>query len=280
MLQYYTAKEVAKLLNISVQTVYRKAKSGELPSEGKRPNIRFPKEAVDTITEIGEEEQPKALQFLPSTNADLWEGLQVTHQLYGDEDSVPYKRLLEWQRANDEIFMSLKDGNELVGAITFMPIDEQTAIALVNNQIKEKDVPASSLKKWSERKLSVYIPTIEVIPSGSERRDKERASFLLRRTIKWAIMLTIQHDIKNWYAIGATSEGQAVLEALGFQEIKSFENGRRKGYILDMNIEPVKLVNRIIKDMGGREGLLLLTEKEPGQLITEREKREEAKNAE
>ncbi len=261
MPQYYTAKEVAKLLKTSVQTVYRKAKSGELPSEGKRPNIRFPKEAVDIITEMGEEGKPKALQFLTSTNADLWEGLQITQQLYGDQDSVPYKRLLEWQKANDEIFMSLKDGNKLVGAITFMPIDEQTATALINNQIKERDVPASSIKKWSDRKLSVYIPTIEVIPSGSERKDKERASFLLRRTIKWAIMLTIQHDVKNWYAIGATPEGQAVLEALGFREINNFENGKRKGYILDMSIEPVKLVSRIIEDMGGRAGLLLLTEK-------------------
>ncbi|HEV2653522.1 MAG TPA: hypothetical protein VGT82_01115, partial [Ktedonobacteraceae bacterium] len=204
---------------------------------------------------------PKTLQFLPSTNADLWEGLQITQQLYGNEDSVPYKRLLEWQKVNDEIFMSLKENNTLVGAITFMPIDEQTAMALVNNQIKEKDVPASSLKKWSERKLSVYIPTIEVIPSGSERKDKERASFLLRRTIKWAIMLTIQHDIKNWYAIGATPEGQTVLEALGFKEINDSENGKRKGYMLDMSVEPVRLVGRIIKDMGGRESLLLPTEK-------------------
>lgn len=259
--QYYTAKEVADLLKTSVQTVYRKAKAGDLPSEGKRPNIKFPKEAIDTITEMDEDEKPKSLQFLISTNADLWEGLQITQQLYGDEDSVPFKRLLEWQKVNDEIFMSLKDGSKLVGAITFMPIDEKTATALIHNQIKEKDIPASAIKKWSDRKLSVYIPTIEVIPSGSERKDKERASFLLRRTIKWAIMLTIQHDIKNWYAIGATPEGQAVLEALGFNEVTTFDGGSRKGYSLDMRVEPVRLVSRIVEDMGGRESLLLLTEK-------------------
>ncbi len=263
MPQFYTAKEVAALLKTSVQTVYRKAKSGELPSEGKRPNIRFPKEAVDSIAEVGEEGKPQALQFLFSTNADLWEGLQITQQLYGDEDSVPYKRLLEWQKANDEIFMSLKDGNKLVGAITFMPMDERVAAALVHHQIKEKDVPASAIKKWSERRLSVYIPTIEVIPSGNERKDKERASFLLRRTIKWAVMLAIQHDIKNWYAIGATPEGQAVLEALGFKEISTAGNGQRKGYVLDMSIEPVRLVSHIIEDMGGRESLLLSAKKKP-----------------
>lgn len=263
MPQFYTAKEVAVLLKTSVQTVYRKAKSGELPSEGKRPNIRFPKEAVDSIAEVSEEGKPQSLQFLFSTNADLWEGLQITQQLYGDEDTVPYKRLLEWQKANDEIFMSLKDGHKLVGAITFMPMDEQVAIALVHHRIKEKDVPASAIKQWSERRLSVYIPTIEIIPSGNERKDKERASFLLRRTIKWAIMLTIQHDVKNWYAIGATSEGQAVLEALGFKEISNTGNGRRKGYVLDRSIEPVKLVSRMIEDMGGRESLLLSAEKKP-----------------
>jgi len=58
-------------------------------------------------------------------------------------------------------------------------MDERVAAALVHHQIKEKDVPASAIKKWSERRLSVYIPTIEVIPSGNERKDKERASFFL-----------------------------------------------------------------------------------------------------
>jgi excisionase family DNA binding protein len=249
-LDFYEAKQVAELLKMSVPTVYRKAKSGDIPAVGKRPNIKFPKEAIDALVEFGDEEELNTrLVFEPCTNAELWQGLEITRSLYGTEDEVPYKRLIEWQRANKDIFMCLRGGKNLVGAITFMPIDEKIAISLIHDEIREKDIPGTAVKKWTDKGISVYVPTIEVISSGNIKRDRERGQFLLRRTIKWAIMLTIQHDIKNWYAIGATPEGQAILEALGFTKATELDNGKRKGYMLDTSIEPVKLVSRFINEI-------------------------------
>ena len=247
---FYEAKQVAELLKISIPTVYRKAKSGDIPASGKRPNIKFPKEAIDALVEFGDEEELNSkLIFAPSTNAELWEGLEITRSLYGTEDEVPYKRLIEWQKANNEIFMSLREGKKLVGAITFMPIEEKIAIALIHDEIREKDIPGKAIKKWTDKGISVYVPTIEVISSGNLKRDRERGQFLLRRTIKWAIMLTIQHDIKNWYAIGATPEGQAILEALGFNLITQFDGGKRKGYMIDTISKPVRFVSRFIAEI-------------------------------
>jgi hypothetical protein len=54
-----------------------------------------------------------------------------------------------------------------------------------------------------------------------------------------------QFNIKNWYSIGATKEGQNILEELGFTEIASLYNGKRKGYSLDSIRKPVSLINKI-----------------------------------
>lgn len=58
-----------------------------------------------------------------------------------------------------------------------------------------------------------------------------------------------QCDIKNWYGIGATKEGQRLFEGLGFEEIVSLYDGERKGYRIDDIRQPVKLVNRLLAEM-------------------------------
>lgn len=255
-MEYYTAKEAMEKLGKPTTTFYREVKEGLIPFTGKKRNMQFPKEAIDAMLEIGAEiEDHKTLSFLPSTNADLWRGLEITESLYGNEDTIPFKRLLEWQKANSEIFMSLKEGDELAGAITFMPIDEETARKLIEGKIRERDITMKNVKKWSERSLTVYVPTIEVVSSGDIRRDRDRGAFLLRRTIKWAITLTIQNDIKNWYGIGATPEGQAILETLGFSKVTELEGGRRNGYILETTREPVRLVSKLLREMEDKKEL-------------------------
>jgi hypothetical protein len=54
-----------------------------------------------------------------------------------------------------------------------------------------------------------------------------------------------QFNIKNWYSIGATKEGQHLLEELGFTEIASLHNGERKGYYLDSIKKATSLINKI-----------------------------------
>jgi hypothetical protein len=61
---------------------------------------------------------------------------------------------------------------------------------------------------------------------------------ILRHTLKWALTIQRQYDIKNWYGIGATKEGQKLFESLGFQEIFSLYKGERKGYKLGNSIAP------------------------------------------
>ncbi len=72
----------------------------------------------------------------------------------------------------------------------------------------------------------------------------------MRHTIKWVLSLDRQFDIKNWYGIGATKEGQSIFERLGFTEILSLYDGERKGYYTEDVKKPVKLMSHFLKELG------------------------------
>lgn len=251
--EYYDAKQAMEILKKPNTTFYREVKQGKIPYIGKRPNMRFPKEAIDALAEVGlEEDDNEKLIFEKSTIADAWTKQEITRQPYADEDAVPFKIILEWRKRNDDISMHIKDGNKIVGWTTMLPLDEKVIQLLIEDKIREKNIPFQAIRRWTDRKLSVYIPIIEVIPSGNAQRDKERGSFLIRHSIKWALTLALQHDIKNWFGIGATPEGQAILETLGFEQINSLYEGERKGYVLHGLVKPARIISRTLKTMEGQ----------------------------
>src|SRR5258708_16386074 len=91
--------------------------------------------------------------------------------------------------------------------------------------------------------------SITAKPTGNLQQERERGQILLRNTLKWALSVDRQFDIKNWYGIGATKDGQHIFARLGFTEILSLYNGERKGYYLEDVKRPVKLINQLLKEM-------------------------------
>lgn len=248
MTEYYTAEEAMKILRRTKTMFYQQINNGEIPFEidpGRKRGKRFPKAAIDVLAKMGALETAptgrEPLSLTPQTVAELWEGMKITRALYGPEDEVPFETLMQWRTVNKDIFMSLKEGDKLIGAITFLPVDEKIATALIHDQLKEKDIPAHAVRRWTESSLSIYIPTIEVIPSQNVRRRIERGMFLLDHTIKWGVLLAMQYDIKNWYAVGATEDGRNILRRLGFKAVTTLSDDR-VGYTLEMKREPVRLI--------------------------------------
>ncbi len=256
MTEYYTKEEAMKVLRRTKTMFYDQVNAGEIPFEldpGRKRGKRFPKAAIDVLAKLEAAEtaptlKKEPLTLTPQTIAELWEGMKITRLLYGPEDEVPFETLMQWRAVNSDIYMSLKEGNNLIGAITFLPVDERVAQALIHDQLKEKDIPARAVRRWTESNLSVYIPTIEVLPSGDFRRDRERGVFLLRHTIKWAVLLAMQHDIKNWYAVGATEDGRNILETLGFTAVTTLDSDK-KGYMLETKREPVRLIGMYLREI-------------------------------
>jgi hypothetical protein len=254
--QYYTLEEVMRKLNKSRSTVLREAKTGLIPSEiedGKKKGRRYPKAALDALVEVkqAKEKGKKTSKFIysPSTPNDIWAEVKTGTELYGEDDIVPFKKLLEWREINDEMFMSLKENGKVVAYSSLIPLEEEVILSLVGDKIRERDIPDSAIKQWTDPKLSVYIASVTASPTEDKEINTRRGWMIIRHTLKWALSLDRQFSIVNWYGIGATKEGQSLFEDLGFSEIASLYNGERKGYIIRDIKQPVRLITRVIETM-------------------------------
>lgn len=254
--RYYTLEEVMEKLDKSRSTVLREAKAGLIPyelEEGKKKGRRYPKQAIDALAEVQsrkkKDKNSVGLIFSPSTPNDLWAEVTIGRDLYGEDDIVPYKQLLEWREVNDEIYMSLKENRRVIAYSSLMPLSEDIIRSLLEDRIRERDIPISAIRQWTDPQISVYIASITVKPTGDLQKDRDRGRILIRQTLKWALSLDRQSDIKNWYGIGATKEGQEVFERLGFTEIVSLYDGERKGYYVEDVKGPTKLVNQVLREM-------------------------------
>ena len=254
--QYYTLEEVMQKLEKSRSTVLREAKAGLIPSEleeGKVKGRRYPKAAIDALTELKQAKEkgkktPKFV-FSPSTPNDLWAEVKIGTELYGEDDIVPFKQLLEWREINDDIFMSLKEDGKVIAYSSLMPLEEEVILSLIEDKIRERDIPNTAIKQWTDTRLSVYIASITAIRTGNKAVDARRGWMIVRHALKWALSLDRQFNIVNWYAIGATKDGQDLLEELGFQEIVSLYDGERRGYKVRDIKQPIQLITKFINSM-------------------------------
>lgn len=258
--EYYTLEEVMNLLNKSKSTVIREANTGEIPSvlkPGKKRGRQYPKKAIDVLVERQKRKgysKPPRLVFSYSTISDLWQEVEIGRERYGDNDIVPYETLLEWLDINNEMFMSLKEEKRVIAYSSLMPLDENILMPLLEDKIREAEIPPNSIRSWVDPRLSVYIASVTAERTGNDAMDKKRGLLILRHTLQWALTVQRQYDIKNWYGIGATSDGQKIFETLGFQEITSLYDGERKGYKLDNSITPpASILTKMLKKIENTE---------------------------
>src|SRR5258707_1729469 len=256
------SKKATRMIALPQTSFYREVEPGNIPyilEKGKKRGMLFPKEAIELHAQRRKKSKKKPVRHCCTRENKRYIRLSMENgrEIYGEEDIVPYKKVLEWRDINDEMTMCIQENSQFVGSTTIMPLEEQTIQNLIYDRLRERDIPNEAIKKWIDPKLSVYIASITVQPSEDEdlELDRERGSLLLRHTIKWGIMLSHQYDIKNWYAIGTTPTGQKILEHLGFQEVVSLDNGERKGYTL-RNLLKARIVQQFMDEMEQKDLLL------------------------
>src|SRR5579884_2734919 len=115
--------------------------------------------------------------------------------------------------------------------------------------MRERDIPASAIKVWSDPNLSVYIASVAIVAIGNDQKDKQRGRFLLEYTVRWITVLYQRHDIRGFYGLGITPVGQKLLERLGFTEIISLEDGQRKGYVLEDVSKSTALLSKVLSEV-------------------------------
>jgi predicted DNA-binding transcriptional regulator AlpA len=229
--EYYKPEEVMKLLSISKATLNRRAENGTIPSEieeGRKRGRKYPKEAIDAHVKLLKHKNNAKLTFGLATNSELWASYQNHFRLYEPEDIVTYDKLLEWREANYDIFMSAREGSKRIAGVTMIPLEEDVIKSIINGEIREQNIQPETIREWTGKNLTVYIPSISIHHTGDAQKDKNRGRFIIRSAIKWAILLDRQYDIKKWYAVAATPEGKKLVEHLGFEKII----GKRDAYML------------------------------------------------
>ena len=254
--RYYTPEEVIKLLRISKATLNRRAEDGTIPSEleeGKKRGRKYPKEAINAHVKLLKRKDKPTLTFGPTTNSELWASYQNHFNMYEPEDIVNYDRLLEWHDANEDIFMSAREGGKRIAGVTIMPLAEDVIKSLIDEKIREQDIEPWAIRKWSDKNLTAYIPSISIHHTGDNIKDRERGHFIIRSAIRWAISLDKQYDIKKWYAIAATPEGEKLVQHLGFEKIE----GQRDAYILTDFKKATKPIKTFINMLEQEESALV-----------------------
>lgn len=254
--RYYTPEEVMKLLRISKATLNRRAEDGTIPSEieeGKKRGRKYPKEAINAHVKLLKRKDKPTLTFGPTTNSELWASYQNHFNMYEPEDIVTYDRLLEWHDANEDIFMSAREGGKRIAGVTVMPLAEDVIKSLIDEKIREQDIEPWAIRKWSDKNLTAYIPSISIHHTGDKSKDRERGHFIIRSAIRWATSLDKQYDIKKWYAIAATPEGEKLVKHLGFEKLE----GKRDAYVLTDFKKATKPIKMFINMLEQEESSLV-----------------------
>ena len=154
--------------------------------------------------------------------------------------------------------MSAREGGKRIAGVTILPLAEDVIHALIDGRIREQNIEPWAIRKWSAKHLTAYIPSISIHHTGDKQTDRERGHFIIRSAIRWAISLDKHYDIKKWYAIAATPEGEKLVQHLGFEKIA----GKRDAYMLTDFKKATKPLKTFIDMLEKEESPLVSSPKE------------------
>src|SRR5712692_981837 len=138
---YIEAKEAMKILDVPSTTFYREVEAGNIPyklEKGKKRGMLFPKEAIELHAQMKKRSKRKPVHhaFTRATNADIWTAIENSRRIYGEDDIIPYRKVLEWREINDEMSMTIKEDGRFVGCTTFIPLEERVIQTLLYDKIR------------------------------------------------------------------------------------------------------------------------------------------------
>jgi hypothetical protein len=258
-MDYYTAEEAMKKLNKPRSTFFREVEDRKIPyelEEGRKRGRKYPKEAIDILarrqkTKLRRSEPPYLI-FSPSQPADLWMQGQIAKGIYGTSNVLSYEELLERFEKNESMFMSVREMGRVVGYAAIQPLEEGVILSVLRGEIQERNIPLSAIQPWTDRTPFVLL-TATIKKSEEPTRTRVIGSFMIRNTLKWMLSLQQEHRIKRWYVLSSTKSGQRVLERLGFHELTAFDDGKRKGYVLEDLSRQTGLIARMAKSLARQE---------------------------
>ena len=157
--------------------------------------------------------------FSLSTPNDLWAEFTIGRSLYGEENIVPYKRLLEWREVSSTMFMSLKEEGKVVAYSSLMPIREEVILSLLKSRLQERDIPPDAVRQWAEPRLSVYVAHVAIKPSGSLLKNRNLEQLVIEHTIEWMLSLGKQYILRTGMVSARRQRRSTYLKASALSKL-------------------------------------------------------------
>lgn len=168
------------------------------------------------------------------SDGDIKEGIKMDYDSFvNDFDMGIFSVCKEWQNKNSEIYITIKDGETLVGYICFMPLKKSTYEKYRKGLLHDSQISGDDIVPYkSQHKYNCLFCSIVI------KKDYQNgiAIIMLLDALKQKILdlKSRNIDIERVLADCVTEDGIKLFSRLGFNYICSHEGG--KIYELNSNI--------------------------------------------
>lgn len=162
---------------------------------------------------------------------DLREANDLTIPFYR-KDSLDFKLIESWRKKNPNIFLCIKDGNELVASFSLIPIKNSFMDMFISGRVKEDQLTIDDIYDSTKDKdaYRLYIAGVIVKNPGT---PKSRS---YTRVMVWALINFYKKyygtkKVREVYGLAATKGGEKFMKDLLF-ELISPKDTRKDGHDL------------------------------------------------
>lgn len=216
LLTWSQAAKIFADAGLSEATLNRRIKDGILePVSGHRKSAKYPEQEVrNAIDPKVKQEKPVGVTDWVQLD-DLQHLLKLDYQLYGEYLAVPATITQHWWKKNPtacRILFNEHDRTDIWGAISIIPMREETAIALVSERMEEKDITEDDVLTYEDGSKHVaYVPSAAIHP-----KHKASLSKLLNSVIDFWCEQYPRVQLVKLYAYASSDEGMELMKYLFF----------------------------------------------------------------
>ncbi|GEM_PF-1223478 len=228
---FYTAPEAIALLRsvgLSESTFYRWVREGIISKQlppGRQRGARYPKKEVEDLIEREgtdhptEESEGEEVEPIGVTDwiraSDLPYVLALDYELYGPANYVDMSITRTWWEKNPRMCRILYDGEDrryIWGALTIMPLAEETIFKLLRGEMEEREITADDIQTYEPGgRYYGYVASAAIRPE-----HHHRLRMLIHSMLDFWCEQYPDVRLEKLYAYAASDEGLGMMKHLFF----------------------------------------------------------------
>ena len=249
MKYYFTSSEARQHLGIDIGAFYHLVNTGRiqrLTPPGKKRGF-YSRHEIDRLKYITSQEAAgMGIRFMRATPDDIQEEYELaTLTLNGSAGYVGYGVPIykAWSGKNSDTNFIVRDQGRLVAFMHVLPVKREIIQQWMRGEKREWEIRAEDVLLYTQGSSVECILMSMVTTSGVDRwKRRLYGALLMRGFLHFLSDLARQNTtITRFYAIGATTEGIAVLKRAHFQE------KGRMGKRVAFELNPITSESRLAK---------------------------------